>query len=74
MEKQETKNQLQEGQIVLCIVEKIISIWFLIAVFFGTPLMVLGWITQDPDILEMALVNIFLGCPYAIKKVWMDKK
>lgn len=56
------------------LLERIVAIWFLIAIFMGFPVAVLGWITQDVDLLELAVVNLLLGCPYVIKKVWIDKK
>jgi len=54
--------------------DRVFAIWFLIAVFMGLPVLILGWITQSPEALEMAIVNLLLGCPYMIKKTWMEKK
>jgi len=73
------KNVVREAYMELfnpfvSIMERIVAIWFLIAIFFGIPLMILGWITQEIGILEMAITNILLGCPYVILKARADKK
>lgn len=55
------------------LLERILAIWFLIAIFGGIPFLFLGMFMNSPEISEFGFYNCLLGTFYIIMKLRKGK-